>query len=636
MSPCHVNRLFLVTAAIALNFAAQPAFALEPVNPLDQIIVSATRTEQSLGVTGTSVSVLTAEDIKATRKTMLTDVLREVPGVTVVRSGGPGAQTSLFLRGVGGEETVVLVDGVRINDPSTPAGTAHLTDIVTTGIERVEVLRGPQSTLYGSHAIGGVINIITTSGQPGLHAEGLVEGGSFDSWRAAGTVSGGTEAVTGSLTASFYDTDGISAADKDDGNTEKDGYRNWSVLGSVGARLADNVRLDLKGLYNRGRADYDGFPPPLYMFADTQNNSTNTLYSGYAGVTVDALGGAFSNRLAVGYSRTDRADYDADLKTNDTRGQTRRFEYQGTVRAGPATEITFGAETERTKIRNIALGDAAPLRANVDIHSLYAQGQTTLFERLTLTAGARYDDHDTFGDHATFRVAGAYRIEETDTLLRANWGEGFKAPSLYQLYSVYGNEDLDAETSKGWEVGFDQGFVEGRIRVSGTYFQQKLKNQIDYVNCTTGDPMCADGRWGYYDNVARASFKGVELGLLLQPIDPLVIRANYTWLEPLNEVTDTDLARRARDSFQTSVNWAATEKLNFSASLTLTGDSYDSAGEVNRLEGYTLVDLRAGYAILPGLEVYGRVDNVFDADYEVVSGYGTLGRGAFIGLSARY
>ncbi|MGK2285653.1 TonB-dependent receptor plug domain-containing protein [Pedomonas sp. V897] len=633
MSPRPV--LFLSTAAAAC-IAASAAYAEEPINPLGQIIVSATRTEQPLALTGTSVSVLTAEDIRATQKAMLTDALREIPGVTVVRSGGPGAQTSLFIRGVGGEQTVVLIDGVRINDPSTPAATAYISDLVTTGIERVEVLRGPQSTLYGSHAIGGVVNIITTAGQPGLHAEAQVEGGSFDSWRAAGTVSGGSEALTGSLTASVYDTDGISAADKKDGNTEKDGYRNWAVLGSLGARLAENVRLDLKGLYNRGRAEYDGFPPPLYTFADMDNRNRSELFSGYAGLTVDAFGGALSNRFAVGYSRNDRADFETEIQTNDTRGQIRRFEYQGTLRAGASTELTFGAETEKQKIRNIGQWDLEPLKADVDTHSVYAQGQTTLFERLTLTAGVRRDDHDTFGAHTTFRVAGAYQIEESDTLLRANWGEGFKAPSLYQVYSAYGNADLEAETSDGWEAGFDQGFVDGRIRVSATWFEQKLKNQIDYVPCTGGDLMCGPGRYGYYDNVGRASFKGVELGLLLQPVDALVIKANYTWLEPLNRVTDTDLARRARDIFQTSVNWAATARTNFSASLVMVGDSYDSPGNANRLDGYTLVDVRASHALTPGLEVYGRIDNLFDVDYEVIRGYGTLGRGVYLGLRARY
>lgn len=635
MSP---RRFILLSTVASFGLVSAPgAFAEEdPVNPLSQIVVSATRTEQALGVTGTSVSVITAEDIRAAQKVMLSDMLRETPGVTVVRAGSPGAQTSMFVRGLGGEQTVVLIDGVRINDPSTPGGTAHVTDLITTGVERVEVLRGPQSTLYGSHAIGGVVNILTRSGEPGLSAEALVEGGSFDSWRAAGTVSGGSERVQGALSASFYDTDGVSAADKSDGNTEKDGYRNYSVLGSLGAQLANNVRVDLKGLYNRGRAEYDGFPPPSYTLADTDDYSRNELFSGYAGVTLGETGGRFTNRLAVGYSRTDRKDFSADTQTNSTRGQSRRLEYQGIVRVLEGAELTFGAETERTKIRNLGQWDAEPLKANVDMHSLYAQGQAAVLENLTLTAGVRYDDHDTFGDHTTFRLAAAYHLPETDTLLRANWGEGFKAPTLYQLYSIYGNESLQAETGKGWEAGIDQGFMEGRIRASATWFENKLTNQIDYVNCTPQDPMCASGRYGYYDNVARASFKGVELGLLLQPIDPLVIKASYTWLKPRNEVTNTDLARRARDSFQTSINWQANKRLGLSASLTHTGDSYDAANHLNPLDGYTLVDLRASYAITDGLELYGRVENVFDADYEVVRGYGTLGRGAFLGLRASY
>lgn len=634
MSRRHV---LLLTTAATLGFVATGVRAEDdPVNPLNQIVVSATRTEQTLAVTGTSISIVTAQDIRATQKTLLADVLRETPGVTVVRAGGPGAQTSMFIRGVGGEQTAVLIDGVRINDPSTPGGTAHITDLITTGVERVEILRGPQSTLYGSHAIGGVVNILTQRGEPGLRAEALVEAGSFDSWRAAGTVAGGSEKVHGSLSASLYDTNGVSAADVDDGNTEKDGYRNWGVLGSFGAALTDAIRLDLKGLYNRGSAEFDGFPPPSYTFADSDNHTRNELYSGYAGVTFGTPDGPMSNRLGIGFSRTDRVDFEGDVQTNDTRGQNRRFEYQGVVRMIEGTEITFGAESERTKIRNMSQWDLEPLKAAVDMHSYYVQGQATLVNNLTLTAGVRYDDHDTFGSHTSLRVAGAYQVPQTDTLLRANWGEGFKAPTLYQLYSVYGNDALQAETSEGWEVGVDQGLVEGRIRVSATWFQNKLTNQIDYVSCTPADPMCASGRYGYYDNVARASFKGLELGLLLQPIDPLVIKANYTWLKPRNEVTDTDLARRARDSFQTSVNWQASDRLGLSASLTMTGDSYDSAGNLNRLDGYTLVDVRASYAVAKGLELYGRIENVLDADYEVARGYGVLGRGAFIGLRATY
>lgn len=635
MSRRHV--FFLFTTAALFGIAAAGVRAAEdPVNPLNQIVVSATRTEQVLGVTGTSVSLITAEDIRATQKVLLADVMRETPGVTVVRSGGPGAQTSMFIRGVGGEQTAVLIDGVRINDPSTPGGTAHITDLITTGVERVEILRGPQSTLYGSHAIGGVVNILTRRGEPGFRAEALVEGGSFDSWRAAGTVSGGSERVQGSLSASLYDTDGISAADVDDGNTEKDGYRNQSVLGSVSAALTDAIRLDLKGLYNRGSADFDGFPPPAFTFADSDNRTRNELYSGYAGVTFGTPDGLVTNRLAVGFSRTDRVDFENDVQTNDTRGQSRRFEYQGVVRVIEGTEITFGAETERTKIRNMGQWDLEPLKASVDMHSYYVQGQAMVLEHLTLTAGIRYDDHDTFGGHTSLRVAGAYQIPQTDTVLRANWGEGFKAPTLYQLYSVYGKADLQAETSEGWEVGIDQGFVDGRIRASVTWFQNDLTNQIDYVSCTDSDPNCAPGRWGYYDNVARASFKGLELGFLLQPTDALVIKASYTWLKAQNDITHTDLARRARDSFQTSVNWQANDRLSLSASLTMTGDSYDSAGNTNPLDGYTLVDVRASYAFTKGMELYGRIENLFDADYEVARGYGVPGRGAFIGLRATY
>lgn len=632
------SNVFLFTAtALSVSLGAAAARAEEPVNPLDQVVVTATRTEQAVGVTGTSVSVVTAEDIRIAQKVLLSDVLRETPGVTVTRNGGPGGLTSMFIRGVSGDQAVVLVDGVRINDPSSTAGAANLQDLVTTGVERVEILRGPQSTLYGSHAMGGVVNIITNSGKPGFRADGFAEGGSFDSWRAGGTVSGGTERVQASITGSFYDTDGVSAADKDDGNTEKDGYRNWGVLGSLGVLVTDGVRVDLKSLYSRSRNEFDGFG--MNGFADTEEYGRSELFSNYAGVTVEALDGKFINRLATGYSRTERGNFDKTLtpsKTFDARGEALRFEYQGIVRPAEKTELTFGAETERSEIYSKSSWDLTALKRNVDIHSVYGQAQTTLFDRLTLTGGIRYDDHDTFGGHTTVRVAGAYRVETTDTLLHANWGEGFKAPTLYQLYSAYGNETLDPETSKGWEAGINQGFLEGKIRVSATYFNQKIKNQIDFTYCTSGDPLCASGRFGYYDNVARASFRGIELGLLLQPVDALTVKANYTHLRPKNELTDEDLQRRARDSFQASVTWEPVQRLNLSGSVTLTGDSYSTAGELNPLEGYTLVDLRASYGVTENLEVYGRVENVFDTDYETVSGYGSLGRGVFVGLRASY
>ncbi len=273
------------------------------------------------------------------------------------------------------------------------------------------------------------------------------------------------------------------------GNSEADGYHNFGATGNARIHLSDSLSVDLRGYYVRSRSSFDGFPPPSFSFADTHDHGSNALLAGYAGANLDLFDGRFLNRVALVGSDSDRRSFDPTSTPQETffgKGGLTRFEYQGIFEIDSDNELSFGAESQLTTVATHGIFDATPLTQgrNID-NSVYAQLQSTWFDALTLTGGARTDDDSQFGSHTSLKIAGAYRIAEWGTVLRANYGDGFKAPSLYQLYSDYSNPvtALKPETAQGWETGLDQNLLGGRVRASLTYFERRSKNLIDFGFC---------------------------------------------------------------------------------------------------------------------------------------------------------
>ena len=620
-------RKLLILSSVSL-FALMPAGA-------ETVVVSATRSPQPLEVTGTSVSVITANDLALQQTTMLSDALASTPGVNVVRNGGVGQNTNILLRGAEAGQTLVLVDGIRINDPSATTGFALMGDVLANGTERVEILRGPQSTLYGSDAIGGVVNILTTrGGEPSLRL--TAEGGSFDTVRVNAAANGTYQQVEFGAAANYYLTNSVSAADARDGNKEADGYHHIGVTGNLRWNATDDVSVDARVYYTTARDSYDGYPPPTYSFQDTHQYGDNELLALYGGVNAALWDGRFTNRVAIIHSDSDRKTFDT-VQDFYAKGGATRYEYQGGLQLDAKNELTFGAEDQRTSLDTESLYDSAAIKGSNRIDGIYAQWQSGIIDDLTLTGGVRYDHDREFGDHTSFKLAAAYQLAD-GTTLRANIGDGFKAPSLYQLYSPYSNpvENLKAETATGWEVGVDQNL--GSWRAAITYFERRTANQIDFFSCwgvTSTACSLRAFQGGYYYNVNRSRAMGVEIEVVGQISDDLSLRASYTNLTDSDRATGLQLARRPHDSANLLLTWQVLDALNVGLSADYTGARFDDAGHLTKLDETGHLNLLAAYKLGNGFELFGRIENLSDNRREAVAGYGVPGRAFFGGIRTK-
>ncbi|MBP7650883.1 MAG: TonB-dependent receptor [Phenylobacterium sp.] len=652
------------TAALAV-FCASPALAdddraLAPVaptpdaagaeaaNPVSELIVTAARGPQERAKVGQSVTVLTAADIEASQQLLVSDLVSRTVGVAYSRNGGPGGVTTLRIRGAEGDQTVAVVDGVKINDPSAPGGGYNFANLLTGDVARIEILRGAQSTLWGSQAIGGVINIVTAEPTSALEGGLQAEVGTQNSAYVRGAAGGISDHLVWRLSASHDQTDGVSAVA---GGAEDDGYRSTAVSGRARVIASGALSLDLRAVYTDSRNDFDGFPAPAYLFADTGQYAEIEELVAYAGLNVALLEGRFRNRLAFGYTNSDSLNYDPAQAvtpvTFDSTGRNRRWEYQGSLEIAPAWTATFGAEREQASFRTRSPSAFAPnpptATAKAGIDSLYAQVRGDLGDHLSVTVGLRRDRHDTFGDHTLGQVSAAWSVGDA-TVLRASFGQGFKAPTLYQLYSSYGNLGLKPEQADAWDAGVEHTVGDGWLVVAATAFGRETQNQIDFVSCAFGSltPLCNPGgvaRYGYYDNTAKTAAHGVELVAAVER-GPFSLDANYTWTHTENRSAGANLGKQLARRPEHQANLAATYQWGFGLSTTAdirhVGASSDNAAGSYTLQSHTLLDLRAAYPVNDTLEVYGRVENVFDDRYETVRNYGTPGRAATLGVRARF
>jgi len=637
--------ILLSSAAFAAMLL--PAWADDaPENAAETVVVTATRTPQPLDKTGASLTVIAGDDLLARHVDVLSDALQETPGLIVVRSGGVGQITTVSLRGAEQGQTVALIDGVRLNDPSDVSEGALFGDLLVNNIERVEILRGPQSTLYGSDAIGGVVNIITRRGGPFALAASA-EGGSLDTWRLNLSASGSDGALEYGAAVNALGTKGISAADARNGNREADGYRNLGATANTRTHLGAAVSIDLRFYFTRGHDDFDdnyAYTPP-YQLEDSPANNTNQLYAGYAGLNADL--GRWHSRIALIATSSTRQFFDSASDTihlnYDFAGRAVRFEYQGTLDIDADSQATFGAESEERSFRNDNFYSYMPRQTNAGhdrISGAYAQIQHSFFDRLTLTGGLRHDEDEEFGSHNSVKLAAAWQIPRWDATLRATYGDGFKAPTLYQLYSPYSNPvaALKPETAKGWEAGADKSLADGRLAASLTYFERRTQNQIDFQNCTTAAdaPGCPQrlAQYGYYVNLDRTRAKGVEAALAADLTDALKLSLNYTNLSAVNLLTGTDLARRPHDEANAALTWRANGGLTLGFDVGYLGKRFNDAGNFTPLGSNTKVDLFATYALARNWQLFGRIDNLFDDRTEYVTGYGTPELAANFGVHA--
>ena len=634
--------LGLLAGTSALAQEAPKPDAATPTGSSDVVVVAA-REPTAIERVASSVTVLDKAAIDRDQDLNVSDLLARTPGVSISRNGGYGTATSLRIRGAETDQTVVVIDGVKLNDPSSPGGGYNFGNLLVGDAARIEVLRGPQSILWGSQAIGGVVNIVTPLPERALEGSLDVEAGSRQTASGRVALGGRDGPLAWRLGAQAFTTQGISAIAPAFGGQERDGYTNQSVTGRAVLDVAHGVSAEVRGYYTHGVTDFDTFD------GDSAEFGTEDDFVGYAGLNVDLLGGRLRNRFGYGYTDTERDNYDPDAnaKTFASVGRNRRLEYQGSLAIAKGWNAVFGVEHERATFRSISPQFATvPDRGSAELTGEYAQLNAEVIAGLTLTGGVRHDDHSRFGSKALF-AGGAAWVLPTGTVLRASYGEGFKAPTLYELFSEYGNTRLGPEQAHGWDAGVEQRLLGGALSIGGTYFERRTTGLIIFASCAavTNDPLCVQPgttipRFGYYLNDARAFARGVEAAGQARIGTRLLIDGNYTWTEAEDRSPGaTDglwLPRRPRHAANGSVTYTLPAGPSLGAAVRWSGQSFDDPANATRLAPYTLIDLRAELPVSNEVTLFARAENVFDERYETAYLYNTLGRSIYAGVRGRF
>lgn len=562
---------------------------------------------------GQSISVISAKDIDSIQGSDPVRVIERLPGVSLARSGGLGSQTALFVRGAASEQLLVMIDGIRVTDTASPSGGFDLGTLLNGGVGRIELLRGSNSLAWGSEAIGGVL-AVTSDGRDGLR--GSIEYGANDTLDAQmqGGLSGDRYGLA--LNGGYTSSDGISAYAL---GSEADAYRQWHVGGRGHFDLTDSLKVVAAGRYADSKIDFDGFPPPFYAFADTPEYQTTKQGSGRVGL--EYAGNGFQLSSGVAMSDTRRAYFDptyGSAANFDTVGRSVHADLKGRADLTDSVTLDFGADADWSRFSTMF--DPQQTARILGAHALlgYHAG------RVNLTAGARIDDHDRFGSHWTFGANGSFELAE-GLRLRASWGQGFKAPTLSQLFGYGGNTALKPEESDAYDAGLDYTTSDGSLKLGATLFRRDSTEQIDYVSPT-----------GYF-NIGRTRAQGFELEGQAKVTDRFTVRSAFTYLDTTNRITGRQLARRPSQALSASFDWRTPlNDLALGADFRLVGDRFDNAANSVPLDGYAVVTLRASMPVGEHFELFGRIENVTDESYQTVADYGSYGRSAFGGVRLKW
>jgi vitamin B12 transporter len=603
----------------------------------EQLVVSATRTEQSLDRLGSTVVVIDAEELERLGYPQLSEVLQRVVGLELTQTGSKGATTSVMMRGAKSEHTLVLLDGVVLNDPMTPGRFCDLAHFQTHHLERIEVLMGPQSTLYGSDAMGGVIQLISKKGAGPFSGNLQVRAGSFDEQMTATQIQGGTENFRYRMSASWLDQEGFSHADADLGNEERDGYRNTQISAGLDWYWRDRqeVSLSFSALDAESDLDQSGGP-----WGDDPNFTSDVERTAWQ---LGWRGAFWSERwrshLRAGESRRDYADvnefdpaHPQDRSDSSYQGRQRSLSWQHDVSLNEDNLLTFGLDWQEEQGSSVYQSESAwgPFSSVFEEKSqahwgLFVQNHFQMGERWVQTLGLRFDDHETFGSETTYRWTSVYSLNDQWSLKGA-YGTGFKAPSLYQLYSAYGSVTLQPEKSEGFEGSLTGRFSPLNWQLSLTYFDQSFEDLIDFNNATFT-----------YFNLAEASSRGWELSTSLMPSSGWRLSLAYVW----NKAQDGEgewLLRRAKDRWRLQCDRSWGRGHHFTAALRYRGAredlDYDAwpAARVT-LAGVSLLEVNAQFRLHRQWMLRLQGHNLLDESYQEVLGYGTAGRSGSLGCS---
>jgi vitamin B12 transporter len=612
------------------------------VTSLGDTVVTATRTETPTSEVGSSISVIPNSFMDARQDRFILDPLRTTPGVDIVRTGGMGSQTSIFTRGTENRHTLVLVDGVRLHDPSNPNGTAVIDNLTTDNVERIEVLRGPQSTLYGPDAIGGVINVQTKKGQGTPTFSAFFEAGSFSTYREGFSSQGGNEHFNYSVGFSHMDSASIPA---DATDPERDPYRNTSFNGRFGVDVSDTFGVDF--FIRAIDASVEGDFGADFNVADSRTRQQVFKVEPH----LLLFNGFWETKVAMSLSQIQRHDTAANFLffpyyPDRFEGRTAEIDWQNTFHLSESNTLIAGFDflSMSTDFSTAQPSDGG---AEADDYAVYLQDQQRFGERLSVTIGGRVDHHDQFGTAPTGRIAGAYQLLETHTILRSSIGTGFRAPTPEQLFDVAAgaNPALQPERSVGIDAGFEQHLWTDKLVFSATYFQNWLEGLV--ISTGTAAPP-----FFTYVNGGQANTNGAELAIDWKILDDLTARASYTYthteLEDANGALNpagSRLVRRPEHKASLDFIYEFFQKKGqVTLSILYVGERddyffnpvppFDSSRIVN--PDYVVVNLAASYKLTDNVTVFGRIENLLNENYQELFSYNSPGVGFFGGFKVTF
>lgn len=633
-----------VSACVILTTSAHAAESSEDSSLLDEVFVSATRGPDGLprGLLGASLSIIDPVDLEYRQTRVLSDVLRDIPGISVSRAGATGGLTQVRMRGTEANHTLVLIDGIKASDPNS--GEFDFSTLIADNMARVEVLRGQQSALYGSDAIGGVISYTTLDGREAAGISARVEGGSFGSFDASARLGGVAGILDYAVNAGWQTTDGYPTSRT---GTRDVGAQSRTVSGKFNFELNDVFRVRSVLRASQTEADSNDqsfeFGTPTYGFViDSDDTSRNKALLGLLRAELDAIDGRLKSAVSVQGLDSQRDGYSDGARDSGSDGSRFKASAESTLRLGERETVehvlTAAVDYEDEEFRNTgpSINAAQALKRSNDNTGFVAQYNLLVDARLGIGASVRHDRNDRFDNVTTYRGEGSYRFA-SDTRVRAAMGTGIKNPTSTELFgfdpnTFVGNPKLKPEKSKGWEAGIEQEFLRGQLLLGATYFDSELEDEI----FTTFSPTFVSSP---ANRTTLSKQKGMEVTAEARIARVWRISAAYTHLDAQeNEVEEL---RRPKDIASLNVGWrAASERFGFNLTARYNGEMLDSnftsIGPARiPLAAYTLVNLGADLRLTDNVQLFGRVENLLDEDYEEIYTFATSGTAGYVGVRVK-
>ncbi len=648
-----MSRPFKSALAATTALFIQPAVAQDEPYDLGTIFVSGGLTPIEGSAYGRAGSVITEEEIEARNAVYVADLLRSLPGVSVSRTGAYGSVTQVRLRGHEGNHTLVLIDGIEVAAPNT--GEYDFSGLLAADIERIEVIRGPQSALYGSNAIGGVISITTkTAQQPGFSGNVGFEVGSDGTTEGRLGLRLNTERGQLSFSAARRDTGGFDISGTPGGEDDGDLNRTYNLKGRYQVNEALTIGGSIRHVDRTGDSDSGVFGAPTRAGLVVDDLSGTSLQETYGGVfaELDTLGGRLLNRVDLSFGTIDRQGVNgAGVRNADNSGTRAKVAYRGTVALDAPTlnsanhTLTFAAEWERLTYKEndptIVFAPGQLVKRSREQTAIALEYQGDFGNGFALQGSVRHDFNDKFKDFTTYAIGASYQLPNQTTRLHASYGTGVQNPTLIEQFGFFanfaGNPNLEPEQSKGWDFGVEQQFLNGRGLIDVTYFNEELTDEITSVF----DP--GTGISTPVNQTGTSDRQGIEVAASAALTDRLDMSLSYTWLDAENPNGSVEVRRPEHEALLRLGYMMPNDRTRLNLEVQHVAGLFDSdftaasrGANVVKLQDYTLVNLGFSHEITDDIQVYGRIQNVTDESYEELDGYSTQGRTAFFGVTANF